>query len=123
MSANTLQATSHRHRLKQLDTLLVQSRELWQVKAFDCIQLPWEKHFPSLAEKVWSIADIEIDKLDKVQAKLNAELLPALQRDLDRNESPWQLDLLQQALADKDTSQEQHLANLLSDKEASHFSA
>ncbi|BAJ03017.1 conserved hypothetical protein [Shewanella violacea DSS12] len=71
---------------------------------------------------MWSIADVDIDKLDKVQAKLNAELLPALQRDLDRNESPWQLDLLQQVLADKDSSQKQPLTNLLSDKEASHFS-
>lgn len=126
MSAYILLETSHRHRLKQLDTLLVQSRALWQVKAFDCIQLPWEKQFPSLAEKVWSISDVDIDELDKGQTKLNAELLPALQRDLARHDLAWQLDLLQEVdpvLADGDTSQVQHLGLLLSDKEASHFSA
>ena len=126
MSANILQETCHRHRLKQVDTLLVQSRELWQVKAFDCTQLPWEKHFPSLAEKVWAISDADIDELDKSQAKLNAELLPALQRDLKRNDSVWQLDLLQQVDAlftDGDISQVQHSTLLLSDKEISHFSA
>ncbi|QDO85004.1 methyltransferase [Shewanella psychropiezotolerans] len=126
MSANTLQATSHRHRLKQLDTLLVQSRALWQVKAFDCTQLPWEKQFPGLAEKVWSISDVDIDELDKGQAKLNAELLPALLRDLKRNGSAWQLDLLLQVdpvLTGGNTSQLQHSVQQLSDREVSHLSA
>lgn len=125
-SANILLETSHRQRLKQLDALLVQSRVLWQVKAFDCTQLPWEKQFPCLAEKVWSIADADIDALDKAQAKLNADLLPALQRDLARHDFVWQLDLLQQVapvLTDGHISQLQHAPQLLSDKQAAHFSA
>ncbi|MEI6859200.1 MAG: methyltransferase [Shewanella sp.] len=119
-----MQSTSHHHRLKQLDRLLVQSRALWQVKAFDCTLLPWEKQFPSLAEKVWSIADVDIDELDKGQAKLNSELLPALQRDLDRNYLVWQLDLLQvePVLIDEDIGQVKFMQQWLSDKEASYFS-
>ncbi|AQS37138.1 Methyltransferase domain [Shewanella psychrophila] len=121
-----MQENSHRHRLKKLDTLLVQSRTLWQVKAFDCTLLPWEKRFPCLANKVWSISDVDIDELDKTQAELNAELLPALQQDLQRSDASWQLDLLGQvetALTKGDTDLAQLSVELLSHKEASHFSA
>lgn len=72
----------HRDQWSLLDALLVQSRALWQVKAFDCTRLPWEAAYPLLAEKVWSIRDEDIDEIDGVQKVLNAELLPALSQDL-----------------------------------------
>ncbi|WP_223293016.1 MULTISPECIES: methyltransferase [Shewanella] len=115
---------THSEQLKQLDTLLSQSRALWQVKAFDCTRLPWEKQFPCLAEKVWSISDTDIDELDKEQAKLNLELLTALQCDLQSHGIAWQLELLQQVEGVAfDTAQAQLFEPLLSNKLAGHFSA
>ncbi len=122
--SSQLDQLSHIDKFKQLDTLLMQSRALWQVRAFDCVHLPWEAVFPSLAQKVWSIDDADIDGLDEVQARLCAELLPALQQDLADNELTWQLPLLQQMVVEPTTKAPvQGLNDLLSSQEVSHFSA
>jgi len=103
----------------RLDTLLVQSRDLWQVKAFDCTSLPWAAQFPHLAERVWSINDEDIDDLDRVQSDLIAALLPSLAEDLKESGLAWELSLLGISAPLCDQSDEA----LLSDKALSHFSA
>lgn len=74
---------SHRELMHTLDRLLLASRSLWQVKAFDCEALPWETEFPSLAKQVWQISDDDIDAIDLDNVRLLETLLPALQQDLD----------------------------------------
>ncbi|QYJ87613.1 SAM-dependent methyltransferase [Shewanella mesophila] len=74
---------SYRELMHNLDQLLLASRSLWQVKAFDCEALPWEAEFPLLAKRVWQISDDEIDAIDLDNARLVETLLPALQQDLD----------------------------------------
>ena len=68
--------------MRHLDQLLLASRSLWQVKAFDCEALPWEAEFPTLAKLVWQISDDDIDVIDLDNARLVETLLPALQQDL-----------------------------------------
>lgn len=104
---------------KRLDTLLIQSRDLWQVKAFDCTALPWATRFPRLAECVWSIADEDIDDVDRVQSDLIATLLPSLTEDLTEAGLEWELSLLDISAPLCDEPDEL----LLSGKALSHFSA
>ncbi|WP_065188576.1 methyltransferase [Shewanella woodyi] len=85
---------SHSALLSQFDSLLLQSRQLWQVKAFDCDKLPWEENFPNLAALVWSLDDDILDELDRVQAELLNCLLPALNKDLVLLSESWSLELL-----------------------------
>ncbi len=104
---------------KRLDILLVQSRNLWQVKAFDCTALPWATQFPRLAEHVWSIADEDIDDVDRGQSSLIAALLPFLTEDLMEAGLEWELSLLDitAPLCDKPDKA------LMPDRELSHFSS
>lgn len=104
---------------KRLDTLLVQSRDLWQVKAFDCPSLPWATQFPCLAERVWSIADEDIDDVDIAQSSLIATLLPSLTEDLMEVGFEWELSLLDitAPLCDKPDK------SLMPDRELPHFSS
>ncbi len=118
-----MQKTAHKTQqsalFKRLDTLLVQSRDLWQVKAFDCMTLPWAAQFPRLAERVWSIADEDIDDLDREQSTLIAALLPSLTEDLIEAGLEWELSLLDiTALLCGEPDRA-----LMSDRELSHFSA
>jgi len=104
---------------KRVDTLLVQSRDLWQVKAFDCTALPWATQFPRLSERVWSIADEDIDALDRAQPSLIAALLPSLTEDLMEAGLEWELSLLDitaPLCGEPDQA-------LMADRELSHFSA
>ncbi|WP_306170157.1 methyltransferase [Shewanella sp. UCD-KL12] len=121
---------SHLAQFERLDSLLMKSRALWQVKAFECTELPWADTFPSLADKVWSIDDADIDALDQQQERLNAELLPALLNDLTNlddsaaNEFICQLALLQQVESQVSTPAVNKAGDeLLPSQQASHFSA
>ncbi|MCL1093273.1 methyltransferase [Shewanella kaireitica] len=80
--------------LKQLDRLLCASRPLWQNRSFECTQLPWAETFPTLAETVWQLADIELDEIDTCQSRLSELLLPSLQKDLLAKGNDWDLNLL-----------------------------
>ena len=80
--------------LKQLDRLLCASRPLWQNRSFECAQLPWAEAFPTLAETVWQLADIELDEIDACQSRLNELLLPSLREDLLAEGNDWNLNLL-----------------------------
>ena len=110
---------SHSALLAQLDTLLVQSRALWQVKAFDCDDLPWSHTFPDLALCVWSLADSELDIIDRVQADLLGCLLPALKADLVALSWEWQLELFDIKLPKTSEAQ----SELVDQQEVGHFSA
>ena len=110
---------AHSVLLSQLDTLLVQSCELWQVKAFDCDALPWQERFPHLAECVWSLDDCELDNIDKVQADLLAYLLPSLKADLADLGLEWRLELLDI----KAPSTQTHQSEVIGQQDAGHFSA
>ena len=110
---------AHSALLSQLDTLLVQSCELWQVKAFDCDALPWQERFPHLAECVWSLDDCELDNIDKVQADLLAYLLPSLKADLADLGLEWRLELLDI----KAPSTQTHQSEVIGQQDAGHFSA
>ncbi|MFT5704295.1 MAG: hypothetical protein ACI8SK_000241 [Shewanella sp.] len=109
----------HSSLLSQLDTLLVQSRELWQVKAFDCEALPWNDRFPHLAQCVWSLDDGELENIDKVQATLLAYLLPALKADLVDLSFEWRVDLLDIKAPSTRTLQ----SDVIGQQDAGHFSA
>lgn len=110
---------SHSVLFSQLDTLLVQSRELWQVKAFDCDVLPWKDRFPHLAECVWSLDDSELENIDKVQATLLVYLLPALKADLVDLALEWRVELLDIKAPSALSSQ----SELMGQQDVGHFSA
>ncbi|NRD74758.1 methyltransferase [Shewanella sp. VB17] len=110
---------SHSALFLQLDTLLVQSRELWQVKAFGCDALPWAKNFPHLAELVWSLADSSLDELDRLQGNLLTCLLPALKADLAGMGENWPLALLDIELPKPSNES----VFLMEAKDTAHFSA
>nr|WP_049772153.1 methyltransferase [Shewanella sediminis] len=104
--------------------MLVQSRDLWQVKAFECTSLPWGTQFPRLAERVWSIADEDIDDVDRGQSSLIAVLLPSLTEDLMEAGLEWELSLLDitsPLCGEPDKALLSHRE--LPDSELSHFSA
>lgn len=110
---------SHSVLFSQLDTLLVHSRELWQVNAFDCDALPWATRFPHLAELVWSLNDSSLDELDIVQANLLTCLLPALKIDLADAAVDWPLTLLDI----KPPNISEDPVALMEPRDAAHFSA
>lgn len=70
----------------QLDTLLLQSRCLWQVAPFEAKGLPWEDDFPALSQVVWAIEDAQIDDIDRDAEQLIKKLLPALKQDVSQQE-------------------------------------
>lgn len=88
---------SYPHAMQALDQLLLASRALWQVKAFECESLPWALDFPALAQCVWQISDDDLDAIDLDKARLLQTLLPALVQDLDANSLSWPLALLTSA--------------------------
>ncbi|WP_299788784.1 methyltransferase [uncultured Shewanella sp.] len=116
---NIPKKSSHSVLFERLNSLLLQSRDLWQVRAFDCTSLPWADKFPHLAESVWAIPDKAIDDLDRVQSELIAVLQPALTQDLSDAGREWDLSLLNISapMCDKPA------ADLLPTKALSHFSA
>ena len=77
-SVNTL-------KLSRISECLSSLKALWQVQAFECQALPWEKAFPSLAKTVWAIDDADIESLDLEQQELVAFLLPSVIDDLTEN--------------------------------------
>ncbi|WP_372004769.1 methyltransferase [Shewanella sp. 10N.286.51.B8] len=120
-------------KLGQLSECLLKLNSLWQVKAFDCQQLPWSEQFPCLAAKVWAIADTDIEALDVAQGALVSALLPSLMQDM--QQLGMKIDGLA-AMLSKSTngdvsltrpepkSFEAHAVEIgLSDTELSHFSA
>ena len=132
--------TGYSQRLAALDTLLWQTRMLWQVKAFECHHLPWEGDFPNLADAVWAIADNQIDVLDSAPLQLFAALVPALQQDLTALQSAeavdittrqtwlWDLTLLQRVMASRNAPKDSSVTapistQLLSQDDEAHFSA
>ncbi|WP_394133037.1 methyltransferase [Shewanella maritima] len=68
--------------MTQLSACLAAYRALWQVKAFDCDELPWQAQFPMLADSVWQVADSEIDALDADQSLLVERFLPVIAQDM-----------------------------------------
>ncbi len=114
--------------LKQLDRLLCASRPLWQNRSFECAQLPWAEAFPTLAETVWQLADIELDEIDACQSRLNELLLPSLREDLLAEGNDWNLNLLlpsslTAADAKVNTSTDIVTEPLLDFDDMAHFSA
>ncbi|QQX81960.1 methyltransferase [Shewanella sp. KX20019] len=77
-----------------IDTLLTQSRSLWQNRSFECTDLPWKDDFPQLANVVWQLNDNDLDMIDASQSHLVDTLLPALKNDLANNNQDWELSLL-----------------------------
>ncbi len=82
-----------------LDKLLEQSRPLWQVRAFEARELPWQAQFPRLAACLWALDDDILDALDAEQSVLVDALSPALKQDLRDLDLHWDLSLLTQSLS------------------------
>ncbi|MBE8168457.1 MAG: hypothetical protein HAW66_08840 [Shewanella sp.] len=78
----------------KVDRLLKQSKALWQIHSFSCTDFPWEKQFPILANKLWAIADSELDIVDADHELLVATLSPSLKEDLVIQSAEWELELL-----------------------------
>ena len=77
-------------RLESLASTLEQGRSLWDLRTFECVDLPWESDFPALAQALWAIDDDYIEPLDRDQRGLCALLWPALEADLARRgELAW----------------------------------
>ncbi|WP_394203542.1 methyltransferase [Shewanella waksmanii] len=108
---------------KQLDQLLTQLRPLWQVEAFKCRHLPWAELFPTLADKVWQIADQELESLDADRHSLYHTFLPALQRDLQANGADITVELLHPDALPLLTPAAKAQGTQLADDVAAHFSA
>lgn len=120
----------------RLDQLLYQSRQLWQLFAFNCDTLPWQSQFPTLAETVWALDDAQLDHIDACPELLFNQLLPALQQDLAEKNLQWELSLLsrdsllasnfatEQTIDNRHTAQNNPLcSDFLASREASYFSA
>ncbi|MCG9696417.1 methyltransferase [Shewanella sp. Isolate11] len=118
---------THSQQLQVLDELLTASRALWQVKAFDAMNLPWEQDFPTLAAAVWQLADEQIESIDVDRKRLLETLLPPLQQDLAVKQLNWPLDLFEcrNVLTALEASQCQSADNVsgLNDTVLPHFSA
>lgn len=105
-----------------LNSLLTDSRALWQVKAFEADDLPWQAEFPRLADLVWQIADDELDGLDSDSEALNERLIPALAEDLAARECSWPLALMSESVrAGSQVSLAKDVE--LDESELGHFSA
>lgn len=70
------------HHLSELSQLLIKTKSLWQVVAFDHHDLPWQASFPNLAKCVEKLSQDEIETLDANQAQLVQLLLPEIIKDL-----------------------------------------
>ncbi|WP_028762176.1 methyltransferase [Shewanella colwelliana] len=113
---------SYSEQFQRIDGLLMASRALWQVKAFECIDLPWRAAFPELARQVWAIEDDLLDDIDADPQQLMVHLLPALQRDLTATRQCWPLDMLT-AKKPQQHDVDELLVPGLSAAEQPHFSA
>ncbi|MCE9685026.1 SAM-dependent methyltransferase [Shewanella sp. AS16] len=89
---------SHLGQFRRLDSLLLASRSLWQLRAFDCHDLPWQGEFPRLAAEVLALNDDELEPLDRDHSLLVRRLTPALSLDLAAAGLEWPLGLLDSRL-------------------------
>ncbi len=110
-----------------IDSLLVQTKALWQVQAFNCQQLPWRQQYPQLAQAVWQLQDSELEALDSCPETLFARLRPALQQDL-KSEADKLLSLLDPKtlglqLHNQVANHQSSTTSALSVDELPHFSA
>lgn len=106
----------------RLDTFLYQSRDLWQLRAFHCDDLPWKETFPTLARCVWNLDDVELERIDISAQQLLETLLPALEYDCQQAQLHWDSELLTSMLIPLSSSIKAK-GDLLSANDESHFSA
>ncbi|WP_299008334.1 methyltransferase [uncultured Shewanella sp.] len=121
-TATKIKNQSYKAQWASIDTLLYQSRVLWQVMAFQCDTLPWDKEFPALAKRVWQLEDAQLEALDKSPKDLLLALLPALQEDCQQSDLSWDLSLLSHMLIPLESAIQSDIPLLPSSDEA-HFSA
>ncbi len=124
-SASAFLQASYSTQFQALDTLLVASRSLWQVRAFEAHSLPWQRQFPVLAKAVWEINDDELDQLDSDSDALHWRLRPALEADLAKQGVNWPLELLAEIVPGLPSHRESlSTENIrLNETELAHFSA
>ncbi len=122
LSANCLHQSSYQEQFQALERLLVASRPLWQVQAFEAKALPWQALFPALAKAVWEIHDDGLDQLDSDSEALHWRLRPALEADLAAQGLTWSLDLLSEIVQGLPLHQERTSLKL-DETELAHFSA
>ena len=66
-----------------VNELLLSTRSLWQIVAFDYLEIPWAKDYPKLYNYIQALSETEIDNLDVNHDKLVATLLPLLNADIE----------------------------------------
>ena len=66
-----------------VNELLLNTKSLWQIVAFDYLDIPWAEQYPRLFSYVQQLSEENIDALDVNHDKLVDMLLPLLNSDLD----------------------------------------
>ncbi|MCL2916917.1 class I SAM-dependent methyltransferase [Shewanella litorisediminis] len=110
------------HTLSELAALLIDGRALWDIRTFNCQDLPWAASFPALASCVLALEDEALEALDASQDTLYETLRPALETDLRQAGLSWNSALFTWRLTELNGTQ-QLSAALLPERQLSRFAA
>ena len=74
-----------------VNKVLLNTKSLWQIVAFEYVDIPWRSEYPNLYQFVSELSDDEIDRIDANHQQLVDCLFPKLNQDLviDNLEAEW----------------------------------